>query len=112
MYTTEDNMFILFPAAGGKLNEERLFSPSTSMSEKDANLFAKMMIECSYFSEVSRFANITNNDELAKNYLKEYFSELKACNKDKDVYKSRMPLSIPLINSVHIQLTKAMAVKK
>lgn len=112
MYITEDKKFILFPASGGKLNEGRLFSPNTSMRERDADLFAKMMIECSYFSEVSRFTNITSNDNKAKNYLKEYFSELKACNNDKEIYKERSPLNIPLINSVHIQLTKAMAIKK
>ncbi|KDM90816.1 hypothetical protein EA58_13730 [Photobacterium galatheae] len=82
------------------------------MRESDSALFAKLLTDCSFFSEISRFANITSDDNQAKNYLKEYFSEYKACNNEKDIYKNRMPLNIPLVNSVHIQLSKAMSMNK
>lgn len=111
MYTTGDKQYVLFPCFGAGLNEGRMFAPTTSLNEDDATKFSKLLTECSYFNEISRFTNLTNDDNRAKEYLKEYFHELKITNNDKSIYKDRKPLNIPLIKSVHTQLTQAMSKK-
>ncbi|MCY9865134.1 hypothetical protein OTK49_21680 [Vibrio coralliirubri] len=108
MYTTGDKKYVLFPCFGAGLNEGRIYAPTTSLNEDDAANFSKLITECTYFNEIARFANITNDDNKSKEYLKEYFRELKNANSDKSIYMERQPLNIPLIKSVHSQLTHAM----
>lgn len=106
MYTTPNKEFILFPCSGSQLNEGRIFSPCANLKEKDAALFSDLLTECTYFSEVQRFSDIIFDDDGARKFLKEFFSELKSANSDMDVYVNRKPMKIPFIKSIHIHLSK------
>lgn len=106
MYTTKDNRYILFPSTGTQMNEERIHSPATSLSAEDSIHFESLLINCDFFNEISRFTNITEDEKKAKEFLKEYFGELALINSDTDLYKKRKAINIPLIKSIHVQLSQ------
>ena len=112
MYTTFDDKFIVFPCSGLKLNNERLQAPATSLDESDSLKFDSLIINSSFFNEVVRFTNITKNDKAAKNYLKEYFYEFELCNSHKNIYMHRNPIQIPLIKSIHSQLSRTLDIQR